>query len=176
MNIDYRDASYRERPFGGGRLIRRVEATLGSLSASGANRTEAKKALEAAIERQLAHMRTRRYLSANDVTFALFYNDGWGYDIVRSSQDLGRRTSSTLMGGEMSEQEAFESMKRHFEQYAIVGREIDLRIDRTGGELDRAMQAWNGEQSHENLKRWEAAQAAHVALFYAAQGGEAMAA
>src|SRR5439155_18577821 len=133
MNIDYRDASYRERAFGGGRLIRRVEASLGGMSARGANKTEARKALEEAIERQCAHMHTRRYLSANDVTFVLFYSDGWTYDIVRSERDLGRRTSSTLMGGEIGEQEAFESMKRHFEQYAIVGREIDLHIDRTGG-------------------------------------------
>ena len=46
------------------------------MSARGANKTEARKALEEAIERQCAHMHTRRYLSANDVTFVLFYSDG----------------------------------------------------------------------------------------------------
>lgn len=171
MNIEYRDASYRERR--GERKIRRIEASFGRMSAHGANRTEAKANLLADIERQLAHVYARRYLSANDVTFCLYYANGWSYDIVRGERDLGQRSSSTMMGGEPSETEAFESMKRHFEQYAIVGRELDLGVDRTDGELRRAMDAWNAEQSHENLKRWEAAQAVHVALFYAAQEGRA---
>lgn len=175
MNFTYRNASYRERPFGGGRLIRRVEAMLGNMSAQGANKTEAKKALEEVIERQLTHGRTRRYLSANGITFALFYSNGWGYDIIKAPELRGyNQGGSVLFGGEEHEDEckAFEAMKRHFEQYAIEGVEVERGLDRTNGELDAAILAYREDDSYENMKRLQAAQQAHVDAFYAEQAEE----
>lgn len=171
MDIDYRDASYRERPYGGGRKIRRVEASAGSMSASGANKTEAKAALMACVERQLTHMRTRRYLRTDDVTFALFYADGWVYDIVSGD---GHRNSSTLLGAAMDEREAFESMKRHFGQY-VVGKDVERGCDRTNGELDAAILAYREDPSEENRERCLHAQQAHTDAFYAEERAEWMA-
>lgn len=113
MNIEFRDASYRSQPFGGGKLIRRVEARCGNLRAMGANRTEAKAELLAAVERQLEHAYTRRYLGAGDVVFVLYYADGWAYEIVVA----GTVRCTTGFSSASSEHEALESMRRHFEQY-----------------------------------------------------------
>lgn len=167
--IEFRNASYRERPYGGGRLIRRVEASWGSISRHGTTKTEAKAALLAAISEQLAHTYTRRYLRTADVTFALFYCDGWGYDIVTGD---GARSSSTLLG-DVPEQEAFESMKRHFEQYTSG---IDAQsVDRTNGELDAAVLAYREDPSEANRDRCLAAQERHHEAFLREQTAEFMA-
>lgn len=163
IDITYRDASYRGHAYG--KRVRRVEASCGSLTAYGANRTEAKAALLADVARQLEYAYRRRYLRTDDVTFALHYANGWGYDIVAGD---GRRVSSTLLGGDVGEHEAFESMRHHFEQYA-TGREHARGVDRTNGELDAAITAWNADQSDENRKRLEAAERAHMDALYAEQ-------
>lgn len=165
MDIDYRDASYRERPYGGGRKIRRVEARVEGISAMGANKTEAKNALMERIELQLRHMRTRRYLRTDDETFVLYYADGWAYDMVR---DDGTRYGSTMLATD-DEREAFESMKSHFEQN-VVGRDMGVH-DRTNGELDAAILAYREDPSEENRERCLRAQQAHTDAFYAEQTG-----
>src|SRR6201988_4023159 len=118
MNITFRDASYRSQPYGGGKLIRRVEASCGAVSAHGANRTEAKAALLEAIERQCEYAYRRRYLvgiSAHDgepATFALHYSQGWAYDIV-----LAGRVACTTGLGDVDFDEAYARMLAHFDQY-----------------------------------------------------------
>ena len=169
MPIEYRNASFRERPYGGGRLIRRVEAEWGKIRAFGANKTEAKNALLEAIEQQLANAYTRRYLRTDDVTFALYYADGWNYDIVTGD---GHRTSSTMLGAEILPHDAFASMNRHFEQY-VAGKEFERGVDRTNGELDRAVVAYREDPSDENRERVLAAQEAHVEAFHRERTGEA---
>jgi hypothetical protein len=166
MNIEYRDAPYYERPFGGGRKIRRVEAHCGSLRGDGANRTEAKAALMERIELQLRHAYTRRYLRTADVTFALYYADGWSYDIVAGD---GARYSSTGLGA-CDEREAYQAMSRHFLQY-IGGKDMG-RVDRTNGELDAAILAYRDDPSEENRDRCLKAQQAHTDAFYAEQTEE----
>jgi hypothetical protein len=110
--IQFRDTH--EPPQGRGLRTRRgVQATWGVISGQGANRTEAKAALMDAVDRQLAHVFARRYLATRDVTFALFYANGWCYDIVTSD---GAQHGSTHFDA-ANEHDAFEAMRRHFEQY-----------------------------------------------------------
>lgn len=111
--IAFRNASHRSGPYGTGRLIRRVEATWGAITACGANKTAAKTALIEAVERQLEHVYSRRYLSSSEVTFVLFYANGWCYDIVKAGDARG----GTCHLDAVDERDAFERMRRHFEQY-----------------------------------------------------------
>jgi hypothetical protein len=112
MEIEFANASYRPGAYGSGKLIRRTRARFGELEAFGENKTEAKNALMAMVLDQCSHVFTRRYLTADGVTFALYYANGWGYDIVRA----GRVACSTGFG-EISFHEALERMRAHFEQY-----------------------------------------------------------
>lgn len=112
MNIEYRDTSYRPGAYGSGRKIRQTEARVGDIKRTGATKTEAKASLLEALAQQAQHCFVRRYLSTDEVTFALSYCDGWRYDIVKP----GRTCGSILLSAE-SEHEAFERMKNHFDQY-----------------------------------------------------------
>ena len=122
LDIEYRDASYRSSPYGGGKLIRRTEARFGSIRAEGATRTEAKAALLEAVTAQCEHAYVRRYLTgiaAHDgrsVTFVLYYAAGWVYDIVRA----GAVSCSSSHMGAISETEAIARMREHFDQYTEV--------------------------------------------------------
>lgn len=122
LDITYRDASYRPGAYGSGKLIRRTEASIGAIRRTGANRTEAKTALLEAVTEQVENCRTRRYLmgvSEEDVpvAFVLYFNDGWGYDIVRNGGKISSSTSMTAV----DERDAFEKMQHHFDQY--VGKD-----------------------------------------------------
>jgi hypothetical protein len=94
-----------------------AEARVGDIRRTGANKTEAKAALLEALQAQAEHAFTRRYLAGDNVVFALGYHDGWRYDIVRAGD--GRQYSSTLLSAETVD-EAFESMRHHFDQYTAA--------------------------------------------------------
>lgn len=121
MNIEYRDTSTRYP-----RLVRSVEARLGAFTASGRNKTEAKAALLAAIEAQGEHLYARRYLVGPRATFCLHYAQGWCYDIAAPSKnerlassvtDTLIHFSTTFLGDDLTEKDAAERMRRHFDQY-----------------------------------------------------------
>lgn len=118
MNIDFRDAGYFAGSYGRKR-VHRIEARLGDMSAFGRNKTEAKAALEALIEKQCEHLYERRYLTGmsldgKPVTFCFYYNQGWTYDIHTSDHPY---PSSCGFNEETTRTEAFERMKKHFQDY-----------------------------------------------------------
>lgn len=161
MPIDLTSHPARSNGYGR-RQERFTSAEWGSIRRDSANKTEAKAAVLEAVERQLTHLYRRRYLRTADVTFALYYCDGWSYDIVTGD---GQLSSSTGLGA-IDEREAFESMKRHFDQY-VVGKDIERGHDRTNGELDAAILAYRDDPSEENRERCLRAQQAHTDAFFA---------
>jgi hypothetical protein len=110
--IEYRNASYRPGSYGSGKLVRQVEASLGDIRRTAATKPEAKAAVLAAVEEQTQHLYERRYLAADGVVFALYYADGWSYDIIRDGQ---RGCTTNFEASDVTE--AFEKMRHHFEQY-----------------------------------------------------------
>lgn len=123
MNVEYRDASYFEGSFGR-KKVKRVEAMFGQLRVFGPNKKVAKGDLEIAIRKQCENANERRYLTgiAHDgkpVTFAMYYNQGWCYDIVRPDDHgpYSMRVSSTAFNDDTDFLEAWNRMHRHFEQY-----------------------------------------------------------
>lgn len=115
LDIQYRDVSTHYP-----RLIRRVEASLGDLRASGANKTAARADLVSVIAACAEHLYDRRYLlgvsakSGLPVTFAFYFRAGaWCYDIVGPT---GRYCSSSW-SEETSESAAWERCQSHFKDY-----------------------------------------------------------
>lgn len=127
IEIEYRDASYFEGTYGR-KKVHRIEATFGQIRAFGRNKSEAKAELERLIHDQCSHLYERSYLmgiawDGNPVAFAMYYNQGWCYDIVRLTEgvhkDLQRfsRVSTTQYNQETEFVEAWGKMNNHFDQY-----------------------------------------------------------
>lgn len=114
MNIEFRDATTHYP-----RMVRRTIASLGQLDGRGKNKTEAKANLLEQVEAQLGKVFNRSYLICPTATFCLYYAAGWRYDIVPMSQSSERhvRASTTCMGDDLTEREAFEKMEQHFNHY-----------------------------------------------------------
>lgn len=90
-------------------------ATLGPWTVQAPTKEAAVEKLERDLTELDRHMFTRRYLvTPQGVTFALYHRfGGWAYDIVRHDGSA----SSCMFGAGFTEQSAFESMQRHYEDF-----------------------------------------------------------
>lgn len=68
------------------------------------------------IERQSDFCQTRKYIRANGATFALYYADGWQYDIVRDDNP-DRYSTTCLCDRYFTYPQALEKMIAHIEQF-----------------------------------------------------------
>jgi hypothetical protein len=75
---------------------------------TGPNKEQLYELLGDVLKRQADYLHTRRYVRKDNVTFALYYANGWQYDIVR---DDG--SASTCMLNCQSYADALERMLKH---------------------------------------------------------------
>lgn len=79
---------------------------------TGRNRESLMERLRQVLTRQEQFLHTRRYIRKGNVTFALYYANGWQYDIVR---DDGRSSASMLTCD--TYMQALEIMTKHANQH-----------------------------------------------------------
>ena len=80
--------------------------------------TLARKSLKSAIVQQIRYTQTRTYRRAADGTiFALYFADGWKYDIV-GTDHIARGYPATTFLYETEYEEVLPIMERHVAQYA----------------------------------------------------------